>query len=471
MTKNSVVSNLVLGLVMSALTVSVIVSEWLGSRIAEGIADALLVAMVVAALPRLSRSRLGFVTVAVALAVVAFLSRSDWSAILMHGLERGGFIAAFFVALAMLRIPSMFSPAIERCGLYLASRPPGRRYLALTIGGHLFALLLNYGSITLLGGLVESIGQREKNEAVRAIRNRRMLLAIQRGFASSLCWSPLAFAMAISTSIIPGSSWSGAVAFGVVSSCIVAGTGWALDTLVKPRLSGPRPAAPAMATSASSWRDLYPLLILLLILGVLVGGLEVLTRLAVTSVVMLVVPVISLAWLALQGQARREPGGRYVFERLGGYVLDDLPSYAPEAVLLIMAGFIGAVGGSLLAPLVQTDGASLGAMPPMLLLVAIVWLIPIAGQLGMNPILAVSLAAPFLVEMTGLGIPPNAAIVAITAGWSLSAVTSPFTATVLLIGRLGGVTPLRVGWGWNGSFIALAGVALSAWVILVASLF
>ena len=91
--------------------------------------------------------------------------------------------------------------------------------------------------ITLLGGLTESIANREPNVEVREIRNRRMLLAIQRGFCASLLWSPLAFAIAISTSIVPGSSWSGVAGLAIFHAVMVTFIGWALDTIYKPKLT------------------------------------------------------------------------------------------------------------------------------------------------------------------------------------------------------------------------------------------
>ena len=189
----------VIGTVLIVTAIAVILREWVGSETASLVASAGLIAFLALAAPRAHWSRQGFIAVGLALVAAVIANRPDWREILARGLEQGAFIAAFFIALASLRNPASASPAIERCGQYLASQPPGKRYLSLTMGGHLFSLILNYGSISLLGGLTESIASREANAEVREIRNRRMLLAIQRGFVASLAWSPLAFAMAIST--------------------------------------------------------------------------------------------------------------------------------------------------------------------------------------------------------------------------------------------------------------------------------
>lgn len=88
----------------------------------------------------------------------------------------------------------------------------------------------------------------------------------------------------------------------------------------------------------------------------------------------------------------------------------------------------------------------------------------------MNPILAVSLMAPLLPSAAALGVPPSALIVAITAGWALSGITSPYTATTLLVGSFGHVSARRVGLIWNGIYVAVTVAALSAWVVVVSQL-
>lgn len=178
--------------------------EWGAGAGASRLAGIGIVAYVMLMLPEVGWSRRVFVLVGLGLAASAWATRPDWLDMVAAGLGSAGFVGTFFVALSWLRNAAAASPAIERCGSYLASQPPGRRYLALTIGGHLFSLILSYGAIQLLGNLATSAARREPNEEIRRIRTRRMLLAIQRGFVSMLAWSPLAFSMAISTSVVPG---------------------------------------------------------------------------------------------------------------------------------------------------------------------------------------------------------------------------------------------------------------------------
>lgn len=454
-----------IGIVLLCITLLVVAAEWTGSPLPRHLAAAGFVVFITAAVPRVGWSRVVFVVVGAALFADAVSTRADWLAITVSALNSATFIAAFFTALTLLASASASSPAIAECGRFLAEQPPGRRYAALTVGGHLFALILNYGSVALLGRLAEISARREPNIEIRTHRIRRMLLAIQRGFVSTVAWSPLTFSMAISTSLVPGATWAGAAGYCAVSSLIIAGAGWALDTIFKPRLSVP---APPRAKAEGTWASLLPLLALLAVLIVAVVLLHEISGVRAVGVVMVVVPAISVGWIALQNLHDR-PALR-TRSRIAHYLFRDLPNSRSELVLLTMAGFIGTFGAKILVPLVAASGIDLAAVPGWTILVALVWLIPLAGQVGMNPILAVSLVAPVLPAPSAMGVGPAAIITALTAGWALSSGSSPFTATTMLMGNMAGVSAWRAGAVWNGTFTVVCAVALSAWVILMTHL-
>lgn len=408
----------------------------------------------------LRRDSRAFVLVALALGAIAVSTgRGGWAA-LGEAVSTAGFIIALFTALSLLRTAADGAPAIARAGRYLAEQPPGRRYGALTLGGQMFALPLSYGAIQLLGSLATKSAEAEPDPEIRGHRRRRMLLAIQRAFVSTLAWSPLSFAMAISTAVIPDTSWGKAVWPGLVTMAIVSGTGWALDTIFRPKLN--RPAAPRKP-GVESARVMLPLAGLLAVLLVLVMGAHLAFDIRVVGVVMVVVPVISVAWIALSS---RGASGPKLGARAATYLQDELPGYRGELTLLAMAGFIGTVGAPLLEPLVHATPLHPETLPGGVILVMLVWLIPLFGQLGMNPILAVTLIGPLLPDPALVGVSPTAMVVATTAGWTVSGITSPFTATTLLIGNFGHVSARHVGLVWNGVFAATMLVALSAWALI-----
>ena len=141
----------------------------------------------------------------------------------------------------------------------------------------------------------------------------------------------------------------------------------------------------------------YPLatVVLLMLLALVVAGVVALhegTGVAVTGAVMTVVPLVAMAWILILPPL---PGGRAatLAARIGQFATRDLAGYRGEIILLFMAGFIGSLGSWLLVPIMQAHGPDLSTAPPLLILAALVWTIPLTGQIGMNPILAVSLLA------------------------------------------------------------------------------
>lgn len=458
------VANRLVGLLLSAIMVLVVCREWGIAAWVQPAKPVLVLVLVAILLFQVRLSRKAFIAVAVLIGAALAATHPDWRAIVTRGLETAAFIGAFFTALSSLRTVAQTSPAIQRAGTFLAGQPPGRRYAALTVGGQAFALLLNYGSLQLLGSLVTANARGEPNPEIRGHRIRRMLLAIQRAFVSTLPWSPLSFAVAITISVIPEASWSKALLPGLVTSVLLAGIGWSLDTLFKPRLT----VTPVRSAPVGTWATMLPLAVLLAVLLVGVVTLSTLTQVRVVGIVAVLVPCIAVGWMLIQHWGASPL--RSTRDRITAYVLQELPGYRGELTLLMMAGFIGTAGAQLFAPIVQGAGFDVSILPTWVVLVALVWIIPLAGQIGMNPILAVTLIAPLIPAAADLGVQPTALVVAITSGWALSGASSPFTATTLLIGSFGGISASRVGLVWNGAYTLICGVVLSVWVVAFATL-
>jgi hypothetical protein len=458
----TVMTDRAIGLILLATTILVICNEWGIADAATPFKPALVVMLVTILAFKVRASRKAFILVAVVLTGALALSDAAWGDTVITGLNTAAFIGAFFTALSTLRTVAQTSPAIQRAGAFLAGQPPGRRYGALTVGGQAFSLLLSYGSLQLLGGLALANASTEPDAEIRRHRTRRMLLAIQRAFISTLAWSPLSFAVAISTTVIPQTSWAQVVVPGLVTSVILAGIGWTLDIAIKPKLIN----APLRREVEGSWATMLPLLALLGILVVGVSVLYTLSGVRIIGIVAAVVPAIAVVWLVIQnwGQAPFANTAR----RIGTYARDELPGYRGELVLLMMAGYIGTVGSKLLVPMLAGAGVDLSAVPPWIILASFVWIIPLTGQFGMNPILSVTLLAPLIPDAASLGVTPTALVVALTCGWSLSGITSPFTATTLIIGSFGKVSALHVGLVWNAFYAVCCAVVLTGWVLVYA---
>ncbi|MCR8546441.1 hypothetical protein M4578_01270 [Salipiger sp. P9] len=451
-----------IGLFLVLIAGLVALREWGGPAALDPLLFALLGLLVAGLFVKVRAGRKGFVLAALALTGALVWRGGDWQEVVLRATRSAAFICAFFTALATLRSAAEPSPAIRAGGSFLARQPPGRRYLALTMGGSAFAFILNYGAISLLGSLATAAAQEEPDAEIRNHRRRRMLLAIQRGFISSLPWSPLSFAIAITTALIPGTSWGSVLLPALGTALLMTLIGWGLDTLFKPRLTNP----PVVQRPEGSWALMLPLLALLVILAVSVLVLGALTGIRVVGLVLVIVPVMALIWAALQSRG----GGAPLRRRLSDYCFREMPGYRGEVLLLMMAGYIGTVAAPLLVPLVKASGFHPEELPSWLVLAGLVWVIPLAGQFAMNPILAVTLIAPLLPTPAELGVTPTALVTAITAGWALSGISSPFTATTLLIGSFANVGARHVGLRWNGAYMLCALATLPLWVLAYAYL-
>ncbi|WP_406720994.1 MULTISPECIES: hypothetical protein [Thioclava] len=452
-----------IGVILGLIILCTILANWEIFAFAAPVAKVLSVIAVLALTPSVKNSRRIFVVVALALCAYAFLFYPTPWAVISEALGRASFIIAFFSALATLRHVAGISEKITRAAVYLASQPPGRRYSALTIGTQAFAPMLNYGAISLLGGMSRASSDREPDPEIRKIRIRRMLQAVHRGFAASLCWSPLGFAMVISTSIVQGAELNHIILPALVSSAILIGVGWAMDQLFKPVIPQGHHATPLRDSMPTTARDLLPVLWLILLIAIPAVILDLTAGLPAAMSVLMIIPLLSAGWLLIGAPRRTRLNHAVLHACEFGFI--ELPSYRNEIVLLSMAGFIGSSAGTMLAPIVAGSGLDLAAMPVWLLLILPIVLIPIGGQLGMNPILFVSLFGPLLPTPEALGISPTAMVLSITAGWSLSGVTSPFTASVMLVARLGDVTPATVSLRWNGAYSAVCAVMLALWLM------
>ena len=360
---------------------------------------------------------------------------------LAAALDRAAFLAALFAALGALREAARTSGRVLAAGHLLARQPPGRRYAAMTLGGTFFGAILNFGAVALLGGMVRDANTLESaggDRRIQALRERRMLLAILRGFSVLMFWSPMTVAFAIVTTTVAGTAWPSLMLFGALAAIAVLTLGWAVD-----RLTMPRPRLPVIA-EPFRWRLLVPpfgLLVLVFGLSLLV---EETTDGALIHGVILVVPLIACCWLAL-GQGVRES-----LQRMGAYIGRTVPGQRAEIVVLANAAFLGTLIAALLAESAVGTALDQARFPAMLIVVLVPWLIVVFGQLGANPLITVTVLAAVIGNPAHLGMDPTVFGLGLVMGWGLTVGSSPAAAATMMIGTLLGRSARVIGRDWNG---------------------
>ena len=403
-----------------------------------------------------------------AIGMVGVLLAADPALLFLAGWRRGASYAAFFVALTTLRDAAETSPLVRRCGQHLVAQPPGRRYAALTAGGHMSGITLSYGAIELLAAMVMRANTLEAaggSQAVRAIRTRRMLLAIYRGFCVMNCWSPINIMTAVVSTAVPAAPMRLLLPIAFIVAVGMAALGWLEDRLSGARLQtrgGTRPV------TTKSWMIHSRIIGLILLVMLLSEATAVLLGISVVAGVTLVVPLIAAAWLTVQswrfaGPARyRLPG---LLRRRAERFLLRVPTIRAEATVLGASGFMGVAIGNLLpgtglTPLIAT-------LPPLTVPLLIPLLLIATGQLGLNPVAVVALVGAVVPDPSALGLPPAVLAFACMLGWGLGVTMTPMSSSAIITARWAEVSPWTVTSRWNAPFAASA--LLLAWVAIVAA--
>ncbi len=382
-------------------------------------------------------------------------------ALFLDGWQRGAVYAAFFLALTTLRDAAETSALVRRCGRHLVSQPAGRRYAALAGGGHLFGIILSYGSIELLGAMV---ARANGSATGSAQRGRRMLLAIQRGFCVMNCWNPLNLMTVVVSTAFPMAPMHALVPLGFVLSLAIMAVGWLEDRLRHQAL------APDPAGGTGGWS--MHLRLVLLVLAVM--GAAELTSLALgislVAAVTLAVPVAALLWIAMQTGRFVDPVtpaavGGLLHRRILRF-LPRIPAFRGEAMVLAGSGFMGVTVGAVLPPALLAPW--IGAIPPVLVPLGIPVVLIATGQIGLNPIAIVALLGAAIPDPAALGLSPAALAFSCMLGWGLAVGMTPMSASALITARWASVSPWIVGSRWNAAYTA--GGLVLAWgaILLVA---
>lgn len=417
------------------------------------------VAMLVAALPRLGRREAYLLSLCALAAGLVLRLHADPAPVLAVALGQARFLVAFILLLGLLYEAAITSPSVAEFGPWLTRQPPGRRYVALNAGTGALAVMFNASIVSFLVPLVRAAKQRKDegaDDGLDAIRERRQICALQRGFAWSVIWSPTALAPLAILELIPGVDRGVWIVYGLGVFAMMLALGMAEDRWrfrhYLPRPGRIAPTYPARAALRLAMACVW-LFCLTLAAMVVFGG-------TVVSGLMVACPVMLLGWIAVQFAPKGAPGRRQAAARLGHILAQDLPRATPVAVTLGAAGFMGSAGAALVPPDALALGDRLATVPEFLVLSAIPPLLAVLSLAGISPIMMSVFLGTLLAGSAQLPADPTLLALAISSGWALSMTFSPLATLVLLIDRNSGLGPVRLTWGWNLVFSGLAAAAL-----------
>jgi hypothetical protein len=367
---------------------------------------------------------------------ILLFAHEPWHVIAV-ALDRAGLFLTFVSSLNLLRDAAQSSVAVRRAGLFLISQSPPRRYAALTVGCHLFTIVLNMGALILLGAMVRrsnTLAAAGGDSTIVAIRERRMTSALLRGFGTTLMWTPTGVSVGYTFSLVPSVTWFDLAPLLVGISLTWLILGWVIDRLQWPpsaRAASLPPPAYISPLETLPMLGITALLLLSVIVAKVVYGSSLLVATLAT------VPFIALIWLFLQHRRfGARAAGAVTTRRLKRHVIYLLPQTRPECVVLAAAAFIG-VG---LSALVQAGGVSvwlsqLHLRPAVIAFGA--FLVIIGGaQIAITPLVIATIVGTTVSHMTPMPIPPMALALSIQSAWSLASAASPYTGGMLTLGRV-----------------------------------
>jgi hypothetical protein len=436
---------------------AILLHQFLAIPFAGWLAGMAMLVFLVLEFPRQRRYAQVLFLVLAGAGLVALVASPAPLRLFLDGWQRGAVYGAFFLALTTLRDAAETSGLVRRCGRHLVAQPPGRRYAALAGGGHLFGIILSYGSIELLGAMV---ARANAAGADHAERGKRMLLAIQRGFCVMNCWNPLNLMTVVVSTAVPAAPMRLLLPLAFAVSLAIMAVGWLEDRLLHGR--------PPAGRAGGGWS--VHLRLVALVLAVM-GAAELASLMlgvSLVAAVTLVVPLAALLWIAAQAGRFVQPvtPGRLlaVLGRRIARFVPRVPGFRGEATVLAGSGFMGVtVGAALPADLLAPW---IAVVPPILVPLLVPVVLIATGQIGLNPIALVALIGAAIPDPAGLGIPPATLAFSCMLGWGLAVGMTPMSASAIITARWAGVSPWTVGSRWNAAY-TLAGLLL-AWAAILA---
>ena len=455
----------VLGVVLMAVMATELLARSFDNSFAQSLTWIAVGATVLASIPKIRVREVYLLSVCAVLALLIWRLSDNPLPELGAAMSQAAFLMAFVLLLGLLHEAAGTSPSISALGRYLSRQPAGRRFYALFSGTGIMAILFNLGTVSFLVPLIQrGIRDSAPDDPLNPIRERRQVSALLRGFGFSVIWSPTAIAPLALIELIPGIDRNQWMLLGLVIFLLFMVLGALEDRMTwrayKPRAKQVRPIFPkhagVMFALACTWLLSLSILVSRLLDETIIFGL------------MVVCPVMLVGWLAVQNRSDGHVAWNVVGARLNEIGFSGLPASARVAVTLGCSGFIGSAASALVPAQAVADSLQLGTIPDFLLLSALPPFIAFMSFFGLSPIMTSVFLGSFFGALAVLPADATLIALAISLGWAISMILSPFATVVLIINRVSGYAPVTLTLRWNlvyGLLCLLANVPIFAFLV------
>lgn len=409
-------------------------------------------------------------TVAIGLTLTLLLS----SQISFHQLSMlcgsVAFYAFFLIALSLLKEAALTSNSINLTGLALLQQLPVRRYALLTFASHLLGILMSVGAINLLGTMIHRSLQDNRDTVdvrINSARQRRMMLAVVRGFCSIPLWAPTSVTITLLITTIPNLQWIDIIPYGLYLTLTLLLFGIWLDHVQAPKHL--RHLVPTISNNLSDLKVSYPIAIVVIMLAIVSGLLILLTSLRPIAAVLVSAPIVSIAWIFSQYRRKQNKLNalQLTVKRFTKDIFYKLPLQRSEIVFFAGSVLIG----RLLLAVLDLDWfaqqlAQLNLSTAMILILSS-WIIFLAAFLFINPMISVTLVAGALSQLPSIENMPVTLALVMMVTWAVVIGSSPTTTSVRISAKIIGISPFNLGVKWNGLYSALVLLVLDTFIIIL----
>ncbi|MCB1475174.1 MAG: hypothetical protein H6883_10470 [Rhodobiaceae bacterium] len=391
--------------------------------------------------------------VGVALAIVVYLTKDTPWAIISRAIDQATFMMAFIILLGLLYETASTSPSVAICGEYLTRQPPSRRYYALYVGSAVLAVLFNVGVLAFLVPLIQrGVERATPGDALNPIRLRRQITPLVRGFSWGVIWSPTAFSPLVLVQLMPDLDRARWTLYGVAIFIIMMIVGGLEDRI---RFRRYRPVGPRISAEFPLRAAAY-FVVACAALFTIVGVVVSLTGESVVVGLLVACPVMMVGWLFAQAGRDFLNAGPAVRARISVILGREVPGSVSIAMIMALSGFIGSIAAALVPASDLSEILYLNAVPDYVLLWLISVLVLASGQMALTPMAMAVFFGTVVSAMPVKPADPTLIALAISCGWALTGLGSPFSAATLLCSRATGIPAQRLAWSWNWAFAALA---------------
>ncbi|MFT6896194.1 MAG: hypothetical protein ACJA13_000591 [Paraglaciecola sp.] len=380
------------------------------------------------------------------------------------------FFAFFLIALGLLKEAALTSNSVNLTGIALLQQQPTRRYALLTFASHLLGILMSVGAINLLGTMIHRSlhDNRDTVDArINSARQRRMMLAVMRGFCSVPLWAPTSVTITLLVTTIPELQWIDIMPYGLYLTFALLLFGIWLDHVQAPKnLSH---LVPTISNNLSDLKVSYPIVIVVITFAAVSALLIFTTPLRPIAAVLVSAPIVSTAWIFTQyhREHKKFSAVRLTLKRFSTDIFFRLALQRSEIVFFAGSVLIG----RLLLTVLNLDWVAQQIahlnISAALILILSSWIIFLAALLFINPMISVTLTAGALSQLPGVENMPVTIALVMMITWAMVIGSTPTTTSVRIGAKITGISPMQMGIQWNGLYSVLVLLALDLFLIVM----